>query len=410
MKHKTFKKTKYRKKWTKPLQNHKTTKKPHHINTDIIIRNTRDTLKIQNYNKSYVIHEKHIKIIGLDITKLKNLLETKYGLKLDTSKNAPLKNHLFGIFGTAFYKTQFYMGFGFNLMEDITNKYLLYYTLKYNFPVMFEKYVPNFYILKINMKYEDFKHKIYIARPVEAHLGSGKDIIIVDNETKFNEAKKLILKYPDGVNMTEYIENIALYNGRKMHLRSYFMITVIDNVFNSYLLDSGNIYLAKLQYKKGDYNNPDIHDTHFKSTGAKLFYPKDFEGNMKPTINQEIYYEKILPQMRDILYYVSRIAFSNIKLYNNTKNAYVICGVDFMIRNDYSVFMLEVNGKFTGYSEIMIEPFISTYFKWLDDLVLCHLNPIHCNDTKTNNTKTNNTKQENYNSLSNKPIYTSSII
>lgn len=395
---KTYKKLKLHK-LNKSHKLHKLNKQ-HKYNS---IKNENEN-NIQSYNKTYIINEKYIKTIDLDITKLKDLLENKYGLKLDTSKNSTLHNHLFGIFGTAFYKTKFYMGLGFDMTEVITNKYLLHYNLKTLFKKEYLNLIPNFFKLTNNIKYENLQNKLYIARPVGDYAVSGKDIIIVNNETALENSKKLILKYPNGVIMTEYIENIALYNGRKIHLRSYFMITVIDNVFNSYLLDSGNIYLAKLQYKKGDYGNPDIHDTHFKSTGAKLFYPKDFEGNLKPTINQQIYYEKILPQMRDILYYVSRIAASKFKLYNNTKNAYVVCGVDFMIRDDYRVFLLEVNNKFTGYSEIMIEPFFSTYFKWLDDLVLCHLNPIHCNDTKTKH-KT----QENYNSLSNIPIYTSKI-
>ena len=167
--------------------------------------------------------------------------------------------------------------------------------------------------------------------------------------------------------VSQYINNPLLFNGKKMHLRCYFMITLINKVFNTYLLDTGSIVTALLTYTKSDYNNKDIHDTHYKSTVGEILFPEKLYENT--TIKNEEDYIKIYNKMRYALNFVSRIALMNVNLYPNALNAYEIYGTDFLITDDHEAFLIEINGSYTGYGGSS-NKFLKSYFKWISDVVL----------------------------------------
>ena len=101
----------------------------------------------------------------------------------------------------------------------------------------------------INKGHKEKKHYVLIARPIEGLQGI--DIIKVWNEDTLNKAKELLYndKYAQGVSLTEYITNPLLYNGKKMHLRAYMLMTLIKNEYNSYLLEVSEIFTATKKYK-----------------------------------------------------------------------------------------------------------------------------------------------------------------
>lgn len=172
-----------------------------------------------------------------------------------------------------------------------------------------------------------------------------------------------------------------------MHFRCYFMISIINNIFKSYLLETGKILTAKLPYIEGDYLNKDIHDTHVDSTDDDYFFPEDLIKHKSIIDMNE--FNKIFEKMRIILSIISKIAFTNFETYPNAKNSYAIYGVDFIMSrdlstnhdtnhdtNNFNLYVLEVNGFRTAYSartektKIMIG---KMYSKWINDCIINHI-------------------------------------
>ena len=72
--------------------------------------------------------------------------------------------------------------------------------------------------------------------------------------------------FNNNVIASPYITDLLLFRGRKFHLRMYYIISCINGVINSFLLDNGKITAAK---EKFDLNIPftkEKHDSHLKST------------------------------------------------------------------------------------------------------------------------------------------------
>lgn len=68
------------------------------------------------------------------------------------------------------------------------------------------------------------------------------------------------------------------------------------------------------------------------------------------------------------LNFVSRIALMNVNLYPNAVNSYEIYGTDFLITDDQKAFLLEINGRYTGYGGSSTK-LLKSYFKWINDVV-----------------------------------------
>lgn len=316
-----------------------------------------------SYQNTFIIEYASDMNPNLDYSYLIKILK-KYGLEPGSDPHA---NHLFGIISSKYYNTKFYILNNFQFVRVISDKYSLYFNLQLFFPEHYRKCYPNSFLLSNETKYIDIKHKIYIARPISAW--SGKDIIIIENEKSFEDAKKLLkqTQYSSGISLTEYVSDLVKFNERKMHLRAYFCITLVNNVFKTYLLNTGGIYIAKEKYQNGEWNNKDIHDTHFGNTGIPLFYPDNLYNNTQPAIKHtdwNIIYEN----MRENLLYISEIALTNIYKYANSQNAYEVFGCDFFIRDDLKTFLIEINSKNVGYKAT--EKINKKYFDWIDDIVI----------------------------------------
>ncbi len=361
---------------------HKTTRKTaKSINTnseDTIIRdinlendyqkleNTEDNKNenINKYGKTFVIGES-LKNPDLRYDRLKYHLQ-QYGL---VESNNPNVNHMFGILNYKFYDTKFYLVNNFQFIESFKDKFSLHSNLKRYFPIHYNKTYPKSFMLSYDTKYNTIKDKLYIARPIEGE--GGKDITIINSPELLEKAKEYIPKYSNGISLTEYVQNPMLYKGKKMHLRCYFMITLIDNVFNSYLLDGGGIYTANLPYKNSDFTNKGIHDTHFSSSGGAYFFPEGLYNNTQPKISNYNDFMKVYNNLCDCLIYVSKIAVSSIQQYQNAQNTYEIYGIDVMVRDDFTVFIIEINARYVGYAGFSdYKPINDKYFDWIDKVVL----------------------------------------
>jgi hypothetical protein len=317
------------------------------------------------FNNTFVI-EKSLMNPLLDYTYLIKILKS-YGLIQSYNTN---DNHLFGIINNKFYDTNFFLLNNFQMVDSIANKFNLYFNLKSYYNDFFKKYYPDSFYLDIDMKWKDIKNNIYIARPISGE--SGQDIEIVYDENTFENSKKILLnpKYSStGVSLTEYVQNPLLYDGKKMHLRCYFLITLINNTFNSYLLDVGCIYTAKLPYVNHDWKNKDIHDTHLKSTGKPIYFPDDLYEHTNGKISNAKDYEKVYKNICENLEYVSKITSNNIYQFSTAKNTWEVYGIDVLVRDDLSCFIMEINDRFIGY-QCADDKLFKKYFDWIDNTVI----------------------------------------
>jgi hypothetical protein len=357
-------------------------------NIDLIEAIEKNNIKYEN---TFII-EKSLMNPGLDYTTLIKILE-QYGLKQSTDPN---KNHLFGITNKYFYNTEFYLINNFQFDNSISDKYTLYINLEFFFPDYYNNNYPRSIYLQSTTNWKDLSklNNVFICRPIDSDQGI--DIIKVYDEKTLEYAKMLLYKekYINGASLTEYITNPILYDGRKLHLRCYVLFTYINNEFNSYLFDIAEIFTAKEKYKNTDWNNKDIHDSHFKNSGISALFPNDAEKHITPKFtNTDI--EIIFKNIREAISYVSKIAISSIYQYSNTKNTYEIFGIDVFVRDDLRVFIIEINSKFIGYdgAEFMFEK----YFKWIDDNVIKPtLFPLLQKEQSTANTPILTTKLKDY--------------
>jgi hypothetical protein len=114
-----------------------------------------------------------------------------------------------------------------------------------------------------------------ITKKKRAQAAAGKDIIYVVNQKTLEEAKKLLPRY-DKVLVSDYIRNPLLFRGLKFHLRIFFLITIIDNVIKTYLLNDCKILTAGKPFILSNFDDKTIHDTHVKTTDYDYLFQRDF--------------------------------------------------------------------------------------------------------------------------------------
>lgn len=300
-----------------------------------------------------------------------------------------------------YYNTSIFLQNSLIGMESISNKDKLHLDMKHEFPEIYNKHLAHSHLLKntwnpyniassekstishaFSASVITLHNTVYIARPInileskrergQQGIGyGGKDIVIIHDQTSLNQAKTLLQKY-DNVLISQYITNPILFQGHKCHIRTFLLSSIINNTFSTYMLDFGRIFIAKLPYKSSDYGNPDIHDTHMKSTPKDWFFPMDFtNANLgRNDVTFEIVYN-IFKQIRKIFTSVSELLSKSVGLYDNVKNGFNIFGIDLMIRDDFTVVLIECNAEGTYKSKepethIKLEKLL---FNWIDDVI-----------------------------------------
>ena len=257
--------------------------------------------------------------------------------------------------------------------DSISNKYNLITNLKNKLPnkskpfLLNEYYVNMYDIFKKNTNVNKYKKyfkddKVWILKGIFSWAGQNielfetfeqfRDYINIQIKKKEDSYKTLNYKSYEkmgdkGKNnygiewvLQEYINNPLLLDEKKFHMRIYFIFhRVKPNLKNTYILDRGEIATARLKYKKADYNNKDIHDSHFYKNEKPLYFPKDFIKIFGKTN-----YKSIFKQIKALFQLVSKII--DAKCYSDSKNCYYTFGGDIMITDDYKVKLIEVNELF----------------------------------------------------------------
>ena len=188
------------------------------------------------------------------------------------------------------------------------------------------------------------KHQVLIFKPVHGFKGYGIEIFEnFDNFTNYINSKKFktstdqILERKNSNLrewvLQEYIEDPLLINGKKFHIRGYYL----GYKNEKYLYDQGRIYPALKKYKKGDYHDTKIHDTHNPGDEALVkYFPRDLK------LNKNIK-ENIQKQIEHLFYLTGSIDDYYFRCFEENKECYQLFGFDIMITRDYQVKMIEVN-------------------------------------------------------------------
>ena len=262
-------------------------------------------------------------------------------------------------------------------LKNIVNKDLLFKNME-NYDIIYKKHVAKtFYINQVE-KYIFDGNKHYILRPIDSF--AGKNILYISSKKELNDALKYynITKNYRGnvlgnnVIASEYIINPLLYKGHKFHLRMYYLISYIDNIFNSFLLDIGDLLTADKPYNIIKPFTKEVHDTHQTSSDDDYFFPKDIENETNINKND---IANIMLQIRKILKYVSKIIEDKEDkewVYPGNKNGFYVMGVDFMVDENKTVYLIEVNHK-PGYSYVKRQNniyFSNILFDWISDVIL----------------------------------------
>jgi hypothetical protein len=183
-------------------------------------------------------------------------------------------------------------------------------------------------------------NEILIIKPSGNRGFAGNGIYIVTNNQELSIAKQILSKSNfENVIVSSYLQNCLLFKNKKFHLRMYMLVTTFTKVAK--LFKRGRILTAKEDYKLIDFGNPDIHDTHIKSTIGEYYFPEDFPGSKKDKI---IVYN----QMKSIVKKAGSIILKKEKViqpFDDTQYAFEVFGVDFLIDTNMNVILLEINEK-----------------------------------------------------------------
>jgi hypothetical protein len=259
-------------------------------------------------------------------------------------------------------------------IERIADKRELHLAMKRENPCAYEKYFARTWTLDefAKMDYpsassleEGGGSGIYILRPSRVGFCSGRGIIRVTNT---RELQRAILEYDkmavrETVIVSEYIDDPALFEGRKFHIRAYLLVRkhASGNVAWS-LAPMSKILTARLPYVRAQYGNADIHDTHADSTNGALFFPQHV-ARITPVCDPA----SITAQMNEICEACVGLIRDDVRAYEeSTRGGFEVFGLDLMIARG-RVILLEVNTR-VGYAtpnDPLFAEFQRMYFSWV---------------------------------------------
>jgi len=230
-----------------------------------------------------------------------------------------------------------------NITSVMDNKKSMYETLKKN---NLTDFLPKTYTDMRNIDKNIFTNdKIYFLK--EAGGSGGKAVTAINS---YEQMTGIISKKPAQYILQEEVPNMYLDNGHKTTMRIFVLIT--DNK-NIYTYKEGRVFIYKDKYTKNNLEN-DIHNCVYNSSYHNL--------------SSKDYYEKVFNQIEEINYLTTNL-FIKDKIISN---GYQILGYDYIIDNNYKVYLIEINAypNLQPYTEIhrilntrMITDFVNLYVK-----------------------------------------------
>ena len=235
----------------------------------------------------------------------------------------------------------------------ITDKAQLYVEMKKKCPEICKKYMAESWFLsdeKRMAEYSEADDGILIIKPLGVGAGGGEGIVYVTNKEELAEFTNAVKRRKQSKDkgggskeylVSKYIRNPMLIEGKKFHLRMYFMVCMRPNHKSDwFLFEEGKIITAELPYKDADYMNKKIHDTHFKSTKKNRLFPDSRELGIS---DKEA--KSVMQQMREVLRCAYDVYKPHIATTRESKYGFEVFGCDFMVTSDVDVKLLEINAR-----------------------------------------------------------------
>jgi hypothetical protein len=163
---------------------------------------------------------------------------------------------------------------------------------------------------------------------------------VITSKDEYYKAKKELNIKNDAV-ISEYIANPLLLDGKKMHIRAYYLLSIVSGIVRCTVHKEYKIYLAEEEYKKSDWLNPKIHISGVsgKSKNRRYYWPDDIiAANYDITT-----IEKNVNACNDVI--CLAMAIANIKNYPESHSGFHLYGADILITDDFKAYFIEINNK-----------------------------------------------------------------
>ena len=258
----------------------------------------------------------------------------------------------------------------------ITDKAQLYMEMRKKCPEICKKYMAESWLLsdeKRVAEYSEADDGVLIIKPLG--IGAGDRIVYVANKEELAEFTNAVKRRRQSKDkgtkdylVSKYIRNPMLIEGKKFHLRMYFMVCMRPNHKSDwFLFEEGKIITAELPYKDADYMNKKIHDTNFKSTKKNRLFPESRELGIG---DKEA--KSIMQQMREVLRCAYDVYKPHIASTRESKYGFEVFGCDFMVTSDVGVKLLEINARHDyGVNDVkkeapeVYERFCTDFWDWV---------------------------------------------
>jgi hypothetical protein len=251
-----------------------------------------------------------------------------------------------------YYQKSLYNRYGYsvqsilsNVIDDskkkISKKDQLYNNMLEYFPRFTNKhFAKTIYLDDINTIK---KNEVWILKLVHGFLG--KDMKIANSNEKLVELKDYYFnKYGSkSVVASQYIQNIRLFNNKKMHLRFWLLVSSFNK--KVYVYDQAEIVVGIKDYKLSNWNNMNIHNTHFGHTvkvvpeTQKIFFPDEYPYENKDIIMKQI------KQFAKTVEYIMHEVEPKVGVYSNQKYGYQVFSCDCLVQDNDNLIIMEMGDK-----------------------------------------------------------------
>lgn len=179
----------------------------------------------------------------------------------------------------------------------------------------------------------------WIWRPEKGWGGAG--VQMFTRQADVNRAVIELARPDEGAVLTRYVRDPAciIVDGtpRKMHLRLFFVVVVGPEGRRSALYREGEIAYAREPYAARDYDNPAIHDTHFRWCQERRF-PRDYPGGGAAAA-------AVMQQAVTMFATISRLTLARVEPYSESPQGFEVFGADLLVDAAGRVWLIEINTK-----------------------------------------------------------------
>ena len=176
------------------------------------------------------------------------------------------------------------------------------------------------------------------------------DNITEEKDNKENNDKGYKYK-SNRIIIQKYIEKPFLYNGRKFDIRIWVLLT---HKMNAYIFKEGHLKVSSINYDL-DSNNSFIHLTNYSLQKFNKHFSKYEKGNevsfetfqkyINEIMKKDINFKNIVyPQFIEIIKHTIKCTKNLINI-SDRQNCFELMGYDFLIDEDFNVFLIEINSN-----------------------------------------------------------------